>query len=278
MQLTIKSKLISCLVFLLIISVSALLHMRFGLSEGRENAEHQIKEFNQVSIINDASKDFEQMIFWLTEMNISLSEESEKRAKDKEDKLKQNLELMKEFAADQAKDIEENLPIINEAYLTALDLFSFDEDLEGGKKQMLKARELANVVDDIFLEISKKISNDSTMMSKLVISESDSLLTVSKFVIVFILIAIIANIVIIMINVVRPLEKLTSMINELSSGNYSMKINFQDRNDEIGDISRAVQIFKENKIVADKLEEKQRKERIIKQKRTEKIEELVNSF
>jgi len=143
---------------------------------------------------------------------------------------------------------------------------------------MLKARELANVVDDIFLEISKKISNDSTMMSKLVISESDSLLTVSKFVIVFILIAIIANIVIIMINVVRPLEKLTSMINELSSGNYSMKINFQDRNDEIGDISRAVQIFKENKIVADKLEEKQKKERIIKQKRTEKIEELVNSF
>jgi len=252
--------------------------MRFGLSEGRENAQHQIAEFSNVATINNASKEFERMVFWLTEMNISLSDESVAKSEAKEKALLSHLVIMKEFAPDEAAEIESKLPAIRETYLNALDTFSFDEDLEGGKKIMITARELVNVVDAIFLKVADKISNDSNMMSRLVISDSDSLLTISKFVIVFIMMAIIATVIIVIINVIRPLEKITYMINELSSGHYETEVIFQDRNDEIGDISRAVQIFKDNKIASDKLEETQRQERISKQRRAEKIEVLVNGF
>jgi len=71
---------------------------------------------------------------------------------------------------------------------------------------------------------------------------------------------------------------LTGDMTALADGDKSIEIHGADREDEIGEMSRAVLVFKENMIRADKMAEEQEAERAEKEKRTKAREELTNAF
>ncbi|SCA55958.1 Methyl-accepting chemotaxis protein [Candidatus Terasakiella magnetica] len=79
-------------------------------------------------------------------------------------------------------------------------------------------------------------------------------------------------------SITRPISTNVNAMNILATGNTDIHISGKGRGDEVGDISRALQVFKENKIKADELQlaqEKRQRERI---ERAEKIENLINNF
>lgn len=45
-------------------------------------------------------------------------------------------------------------------------------------------------------------------------------------------------------SIVPPLQSLTDVIEDITAGNYDVKIGFQQKNDEIGAIARAIEFFK----------------------------------
>jgi methyl-accepting chemotaxis protein len=55
--------------------------------------------------------------------------------------------------------------------------------------------------------------------------------------------------------VIRPLTKLTSDMQTLSAGNFSVDVQSVDRGDEIGEMARAVNVFKENAIALEQSKE-----------------------
>ena len=71
---------------------------------------------------------------------------------------------------------------------------------------------------------------------------------------------------------------LTSDMSRLAGGDKSVDITGADRTDEIGEMSKAVLVFKENMIRADKLAEQQEAERLQKEKHTKAREDLTNAF
>ncbi|GAA0632378.1 MULTISPECIES: methyl-accepting chemotaxis protein [Thalassospira] len=76
----------------------------------------------------------------------------------------------------------------------------------------------------------------------------------------------------------RPIRQITEVMKELAGGNKQIDIPGQDRRDEIGDMSKAVLVFKENMIKAEQLAAEEAEAVKRREKRAAKINELTASF
>ena len=77
---------------------------------------------------------------------------------------------------------------------------------------------------------------------------------------------------------IRPLRKMTDAMHRLSTGDMSVTIPGIGQTDEVGDMATAVQLFKTSMIAADGLKSEQNAERITKEKRAQKLTDLVGGF
>jgi methyl-accepting chemotaxis protein len=78
--------------------------------------------------------------------------------------------------------------------------------------------------------------------------------------------------------VVRPIALLNAAMTRLSGGDAGAGVPCASRHDELGDMARAVQVFKDNMIKAERLTAEQDAERRVKERRTQRLEELTEKF
>ena len=78
--------------------------------------------------------------------------------------------------------------------------------------------------------------------------------------------------------IARPMVGMTEAMRVLSAGNTAVTIPGAGRGDEIGQMAAAVQIFRDNRIEADRLAGEQETERLAKARRGERIEALTQTF
>jgi len=79
-------------------------------------------------------------------------------------------------------------------------------------------------------------------------------------------------------SITRPLATLRGSMSVLAHGDNSTMVPMLDRRNEIGDMARAVQVFKEQAIEKERLAAEQAHERREKERRAEQIERLTGSF
>jgi Methyl-accepting chemotaxis protein len=79
-------------------------------------------------------------------------------------------------------------------------------------------------------------------------------------------------------SLVRPIEGLTGATHRLAAGELSTQIPYQDRSDEIGDLAKAVQVFKAAAKERDELAAQQAKEQQERGRRAEAIAGLTQAF
>ena len=75
-----------------------------------------------------------------------------------------------------------------------------------------------------------------------------------------------------------PIRKLTQAMRSLAERDYEIELASVERGDEIGDMSRAVSVFRENMITGDRLAEEQAAEQGRKQRRQLAVERLIEQF
>ena len=78
--------------------------------------------------------------------------------------------------------------------------------------------------------------------------------------------------------ITKPVQAITNVMRELASGNKNIDIPHLERRDEVGEMAHAVEIFKDNMIQNEKLEEQQASERKVRENRAVVIEKLVGDF
>jgi methyl-accepting chemotaxis protein len=78
--------------------------------------------------------------------------------------------------------------------------------------------------------------------------------------------------------VVGPLKAMTVVMTRLAEGDKSVDIPATGKKNEIGDMAKAVLVFKENMIRNDEMLAEQEAERATKEKRTERVAELTDGF
>ncbi|KPF87624.1 hypothetical protein IP70_01890 [alpha proteobacterium AAP38] len=78
--------------------------------------------------------------------------------------------------------------------------------------------------------------------------------------------------------VVKPVRGMTDTMNRLARHELTVAVEGGDRGDEIGDMARAVQVFKDGLIEADRLAEAQRQEQAAKEARAVRVNDLIKAF
>ncbi|MFA4846469.1 MAG: methyl-accepting chemotaxis protein [Patescibacteria group bacterium] len=77
----------------------------------------------------------------------------------------------------------------------------------------------------------------------------------------------------------KPIQLITTVMKTLAGGDKNVDLsNEEQRRDEVGNMARAVLVFKENMIRNEKLEGDQAKERKVREQRASVVEKLVNEF
>ncbi|WP_316980307.1 methyl-accepting chemotaxis protein [Shumkonia mesophila] len=79
-------------------------------------------------------------------------------------------------------------------------------------------------------------------------------------------------------SITRPLSHVAANMQQLAKGDVSVTVEGTDRGDEVGGMARAVQVFKDNKIEADRLAEEQRRQEQERAARAKRIEDLCKAF
>jgi methyl-accepting chemotaxis protein len=79
-------------------------------------------------------------------------------------------------------------------------------------------------------------------------------------------------------SIATPLGSLTAAMRRLVGGDVAAEIQARDRGDEIGEMARAVQVFKDNAIERQRLEAEQAAERSARERRVATIEKLIGNF
>ena len=96
-----------------------------------------------------------------------------------------------------------------------------------------------------------------------------------------ILLAIIAGIILaVLLNqaITKPIQTVTGVMRRLASGENAVEIPGLDRGDEIGDMSRTVQIFRDNAVERAILQEENTREQEARQRRQHRIDQLIDNF
>jgi methyl-accepting chemotaxis protein len=88
----------------------------------------------------------------------------------------------------------------------------------------------------------------------------------------------VAGFVIVQLRVSTPIRRLTTAMRRLADHDLAVELLGSERADEIGDMSRAVEIFKQNMIKADQLAAEQQADQARKEQRRAAVEGLIGTF
>ncbi|MES0880446.1 methyl-accepting chemotaxis protein [Roseibium sp. SCP14] len=78
--------------------------------------------------------------------------------------------------------------------------------------------------------------------------------------------------------ITRPIHTITNVMNRLANGDNDVDIPGIERGDEIGGMSRTVQVFRDNAIERAQLQEQNAREEADRQERQQRIDNLINGF
>jgi methyl-accepting chemotaxis protein len=78
--------------------------------------------------------------------------------------------------------------------------------------------------------------------------------------------------------IVDPVHQMTRTMETLAGGDTAHEVPFLERADEVGEIAQAVQVFKNNTIAKQKMEEEARRATAAREARMQRLEQLIGSF
>lgn len=130
---------------------------------------------------------------------------------------------------------------------------------------------LANDVSTMISEIASEQSAQANSSSQQAMGVIAVALAIA--IAVGVLVAVVLN-----FGVSRPIQATTKIMSELANGNNDVDITGLDRRDEIGDMARTVQVFRDNALERARLQEENGREEQARHERQERIDGLITSF
>jgi methyl-accepting chemotaxis protein len=79
-------------------------------------------------------------------------------------------------------------------------------------------------------------------------------------------------------SIVHPITRMTSVMSRMAEGDNRQDIPAVENKDEVGEMARAVLVFKENALERERLEEEQRQQRAQRERQMQRMEELTRTF
>jgi methyl-accepting chemotaxis protein len=151
---------------------------------------------------------------------------------------------------------------------------SFKEMVTAKADLLQKRRQL----DALTTQVSSEIATISASQSQAAKSAADSAV---MQIMVTILLAIAGGIglaVVLNLAITRPIQTITKVMDRLANGDNEVDIPGIDRGDEIGGMSRTVQVFRDNAVERAELQEQNAREEAARTERQERVDNLIYTF
>ena len=165
---------------------------------------------------------------------------------------------------------------VAEGIMTEVDEYEtkFFEMAKGAEKAKAQRAQLVSLSDTVQTIINELVQEQSQVAKR----ASDTMMfSIAGAVLVALLIGALFAVVI-TLAVTRPIRELTGVMTTLASGNLDIDISGAKRQDEIGDMSRAVQVFRDNARERVRLEASNKAEEAKQRERQRRIEAMIASF
>lgn len=269
---------VSVLLLSLLVAVGgAGLYQKFQLSDSAQTIQKQQELFEYLALVTKTADEFAEVKYWYADLAVSLSGQAEKSAQEALDNLNEFLDDLAKMKPEKAEAIRQQTKKVRVNSLSALDMY-FDEDRPEGDRFMGIAREAIAKVDIVvaglredvrkqMLEVNHHV--EKSMLRSMQITEAQLVVSPILTFLVFVLV---------MLTVVRPIKGITRAMNRLAEGDKSFVIPGQKKKDEVGEMARAVEVFKQNMIKNDELEAQQAAENEKKEQIRQQLERLTAEF
>ena len=139
--------------------------------------------------------------------------------------------------------------------------------------QKLNTGKLASSVDVVNAALAEMVARAGRQME----SATETLILDGIMMIIALAVTVLGFIIVYR-RVSMPIRRLTQVMRRLADHDLSAELEDAGRADEIGDMSRAVEIFKENMITADRLSEEQQAEQARKERRQVAVDGFIATF
>jgi len=317
-NLSIKAKLLVLVGFLLLALISTNLYSGFNTTNlhhtilkmrsdisGMEKQSAEIQTvlgkqenaLNRLEVVENTLGTFNELKYWLTDLSASWLNESETNADAAKEDLSKWLQQVETFAPDEANLIRAHAEKIYTMSIQGVDSFVDGNRVQGNahlsdsrreinaasailqqlldkqNEQATDAKNAALDVADATIDNAEKIIAKSNIAAK---RANESIRNVTLFVIIAsaisILIAFLS-----MRSLITPITRIVDAMNELAQGNIDINIPQVTKN-EIGRLVEALQVFRDNKVEADRLQAEQDANHQKVEERAQTIEDLTDKF
>lgn len=252
-NLSLRVKQYVLLGMLVAVVVSGMLFVRGSTGSVASAIENQSMAISRLEYLETTSKTFSTMSYWYTDLANSLSEEAELQAGEARDRLILLLDRPLAISASEAQGFKEKVSQISDASLIALEEYAM-ENRDQGDGQMAQVRaniaEVSTVLDTRMIEARNQVNASATIVAKQA-ARTQRLIIVILLVVILISLGMISLTEVV---IMRPLNRITGAINQLSLGELETEIPFAERGDEIGKMAVGLDVFKQNAIERQKLE------------------------
>jgi methyl-accepting chemotaxis protein len=141
----------------------------------------------------------------------------------------------------------------------AVNNFQMSAEMDNLRKEAMSSAELANVLRGTLNEFSeklqKKVAQESTAATVEYAQTSQMLIVTAVIGIAF---GLIAGFLIGQFGIAKPIRSMVAALQRLASGDYNLNIEGLGRKDEVGDIAKTAEVFKENGLAKIRLEDEQK--------------------
>jgi len=214
--------------------------------EERANYEKRFKDAKQAAL-----KDLDNLI--------ELSDTPQRRATNEE--LKRTVE---EFFTSMDKSVAHAMRNEDEAAFK----------VSGGEGRALRMK--AGQALDARIEANRQALEDAKTEASAVAASTSVTLIVASVVGLIVAVGLLAAIT--LFGVVRPLGEMTRAMSLLAKGDLTVTVTGAERKDEVGQLARSLQVFKDNAIEARRLAAEQEAENLAKMRRAQALDQLTKQF
>ena len=245
MRLTIGRKLIFFNVISLCLVISATVFVRFQVGEAGQAVKRQIELNHKTQVVNTVFKSFDNLTYWLTNLQTTWEEMAEEKAETAQQELTVQLQVLSDFAPVEAKAVAELAEKLTSVSLDAVDAYMM-QDRESGIASTENAGKLIQRANQTLEPLRERMLRNTAAAVENVETRNRWVQKAVVALIAISVITILLTVLLIKKTVSDPISRVVAATNAVAGGDLEVEVPGRERADEIGEIANAVQGFKEN--------------------------------
>jgi len=242
------------------------------IGQSRNAISEQVALLESLERLNSAVAAFDNMKYWYADLANSLSSEAEENAQSNLERFKSGISASPDLESAMRDSLLGDADEIGRLSMLALDEYVMEERT-AGNALMDEARTIVARSDETLSVLLEDMRNRATAAAGEVEDSSSSAQTLGFVTLFAVLLTAVLMLLTTERTIVLPIRRITDAMRALAGGDRAAEVPFTDHPAELGEMARAVGVFKENADEIDRMHAEQEASRATQEEERARAEE-----